>query len=136
MRLSVLPIANADLSAVLRVGDIHSGKEDCTEAYDRAVAAQWSAFKVPVVYTPGDNEWADCHKVSSIFSVPTTVGNGKVDPYESPPHGYNVPNFRRITAHGSTTPLEYLKLTIDPTANAENGTEAFGLFSWKRVNPL
>lgn len=98
MRLSALPIANADLSAVLRVGDIHSGKEDCTEAYDRAVAAQWSAF--------------------------------------SQPHGYNIPNFRRITVHGSTTPLEYLKLTIDPTASAENGTEAFGLFSCKRVNPL
>jgi hypothetical protein len=55
--------ADADLSVVLHVGDIHSGKEYCTEAYDRAVAAQWSAFKLPVVYTPGDNEWADCHKV-------------------------------------------------------------------------
>lgn len=349
--------ADAELSAVLHVGDIHSGKEYCTEAYDRAVAAQWSAFKVPVVYTPGDNEWADCHKVKqgggsyvagaisllkdaagnllshvggdpvanlqlvrSVFfatpgktsgaamdvhtqakefdtafpadaayvenvwwmkskvlfvtlnvpggsnndndvwygaptvsaaqaqevatrsaankrwldaafkaaaangaigvviqlqadmwdldgvfttnaagqnhlyeykqfidkiatnaasfgkpvllfngdshiyrtdnplkpgsacaieptsgaaavacsatSVPATVGNGKVDPYENQPHGYNVPNFRRITVHGSTTPLEYLKLTIDPTANAENGTEAFGPFSWKRVKPL
>jgi len=349
--------ADADLSAVLHVGDIHSGKEYCTEAYDRAVAAQWSAFKVPVVYTPGDNEWADCHKVKqgggsyvagaisllkdaagnllsyaggdpvanlqlvrSIFfatpgktsgaamdvhsqakefdtafpadaayvenvwwmkskvlfvtlnvpggsnndtdvwygaptasaaqtlevanraaanqrwlaaafkaaaangaigvviqlqadmwdldgvftndaasknhlygykplidliatsttsfgkpvllfngdshtyrtdnplkagsacviepssgaaavacsatTVPATAGNGKSDPYESQPYGYSVPNFRRIVVHGSTLPLEYLKLTIDPAASADNGTEAFGPFSWKRVKPL
>jgi hypothetical protein len=340
--------ADADLSAVLHVGDIHSGKEYCTEAYDRAVAAQWSAFKIPMVYTPGDNEWADCHKakqggglkdaagnllsyaggdpvanlqlVRSIFfatpgktsgaamdvhtqakefdtafpadaayvenvwwmkskvlfvtlnvpggsnndtdvwygaptasaaqtlevanrsaanqrwlaaafkaaaangaigvviqvqadmwdldgvftndaagknhlygykplvdliatsttsfgkpvlllngdshtyrtdnplkagsacviepssgaaavacsatTVPATAGNGKSDPYESQPYGYSVPNFRRIVVHGSTLPLEYLKLTIDPAANADNGTEAFGPFSWKRVKPL
>jgi hypothetical protein len=349
--------ADADVSVVLHVGDIHSGKEYCTEAYDRTIAAQWSTFKFPVVYTPGDNEWADCHKVKqgggsytagaisllkdaagnllsyvggdpianlqlvrSIFfptpgktagvavdvhtqakefdaaypadaayvenvwwmkskvlfltlnvpggsnndndvwygaptasaaqaqeiatrsaankrwldaafkaaaangaigvviqlqadmwdldgvftanaagqnhiheykqfidkiatnaagfgkpvllfngdshvfrtdnplkpgsacaiepssgaaavacsaaTVPVAFGNGKVDAYENQPHGYSVPNFRRITVHGSTTPLEYLKLTIDPAANAENGTEAFGPFSWKRVKPL
>ena len=52
-----------DVSLVLHVGDIHSGKEYCTEAYDKAVFEQWKAFRIPVVYTPGDNEWADCHKV-------------------------------------------------------------------------
>jgi hypothetical protein len=47
---------------VVHVGDIHSGKQFCTEAYDRAVFALWTAFKDPLVYTPGDNEWSDCHK--------------------------------------------------------------------------
>lgn len=54
---------DADVSLVMHLGDIHSGKEYCTEAYDRAVFDQWKAFKNPLVYTPGDNEWADCHKV-------------------------------------------------------------------------
>ncbi|RMI30898.1 hypothetical protein [Nocardia stercoris] len=55
---------NADKSihAVVHVGDIHSGSQYCTEAYDRQVAGLWSAFEKPLVYTPGDNEWADCHK--------------------------------------------------------------------------
>jgi hypothetical protein len=52
------------VSLVLHVGDIHSGKQYCTEAYDRAVFDLWTAFKDPLVYTPGDNEWSDCHKVA------------------------------------------------------------------------
>jgi hypothetical protein len=47
---------------VLHVGDIHSGKQFCTEAYDRSVFGLWLAYKDPVIYTPGDNEWTDCHK--------------------------------------------------------------------------
>lgn len=51
-----------DVSLVAHVGDIHSGKQYCTQAYDQSIAEQWSAFKRPLVYTPGDNEWSDCHK--------------------------------------------------------------------------
>lgn len=47
---------------VLHVGDIHSGKQYCTQAYDQAIGALWSQYKDPVVYTPGDNEWTDCNK--------------------------------------------------------------------------
>ena len=50
------------VSLVVHVGDIHSGKQFCTEAYDRAVLGLWAAFKDPLIYTPGDNEWSDCHK--------------------------------------------------------------------------
>jgi hypothetical protein len=55
---------NADpgVSTVVHVGDIHSGKQFCTEAYDRQIAALWTRFADPLVYTPGDNEWTDCHK--------------------------------------------------------------------------
>ncbi len=51
-----------DVAVVLHVGDIHAGSQACTEAYDRAIFDFWAAFQDPVVYTPGDNEWADCHK--------------------------------------------------------------------------
>jgi hypothetical protein len=51
---------------VIHVGDIHSGKEFCTEAYDQQIAALWQDFQKPLVYTPGDNEWADCHKATSV----------------------------------------------------------------------
>jgi hypothetical protein len=55
------------------------------------------------------------------------------DAYLNQPGGYNVPNFHRITYHGSTLPLEYLKLTIDPTANYAHGVDAFGPFKWTRM---
>jgi hypothetical protein len=47
---------------VLHVGDIHSGSQFCTEGYDRTIFDLWAAFKNPLIYTPGDNEWTDCHK--------------------------------------------------------------------------
>jgi hypothetical protein len=54
--------ADADVSTVIHVGDIHSGKQYCTQEYNQAIFQHWSAFKQPLVYTPGDNEWIDCHK--------------------------------------------------------------------------
>jgi hypothetical protein len=53
-----------DVRRVIHVGDIHSGKQYCTEAYDRSVFGLWTRFADPLVYTPGDNEWADCHKAA------------------------------------------------------------------------
>lgn len=54
--------ADPDVALVIHVGDIHSGKQFCTEEYDRSVYALWTKFVDPLVYTPGDNEWSDCHK--------------------------------------------------------------------------
>ena len=54
--------ADPDVSGVIHVGDLHSGSENCTQAYDQAIANFWKAYEDPVYYTPGDNEWADCQK--------------------------------------------------------------------------
>jgi len=54
--------ADPDVGLVMHVGDIHSGKQYCTEGYDRSIYALWTRFSDPLVYTPGDNEWMDCHK--------------------------------------------------------------------------
>ena len=51
---------------VTHVGDIHSGSQACTAAYDQSVADMWSAFKDPLVFTPGDNEWTDCQKTKEL----------------------------------------------------------------------
>jgi hypothetical protein len=57
---------NADpkVELVIHVGDIHSGKQFCTEAYDRTIAGLWNSFQDPLIYTPGDNEWTDCNKAA------------------------------------------------------------------------
>ena len=50
------------IQEVVHVGDIHSGSEPCTNAYDQSIFDKWQAFERPLIYTPGDNEWSDCTK--------------------------------------------------------------------------
>lgn len=50
------------LHFVLHAGDIKSGHEPCTEALLRRRLAQFDAVRTALVYTPGDNEWTDCHR--------------------------------------------------------------------------
>src|SRR5262245_6913565 len=54
--------ADSSVQEIVQVGDIHSGSEPCTVAYDRSIYSLWTAFRKPLVYTPGDNEWSDCTK--------------------------------------------------------------------------
>ena len=37
--------ADPDVSEVLHVGDIHSGKQFCTEAYDRSIFDLWTSVR-------------------------------------------------------------------------------------------
>src|SRR4051794_39633512 len=55
---------------VLHVGDIHSGKQFCTSAYDSDIYDLFQQFKDPLVYTPGDNEWTDCHRAAEGAKAP------------------------------------------------------------------
>ncbi len=54
--------ADRSVSLVVHVGDIHSGKQYCTQDYDLSIYNLWAELRRPLVYTPGDNEWTDCHK--------------------------------------------------------------------------
>jgi hypothetical protein len=66
--------SDRDVSLVLHVGDIHSGSMPCTSAgvlpplptadpgWNQGVYFAFQQFNMPVVYTPGDNEWTDCQK--------------------------------------------------------------------------
>lgn len=63
-----------NVSFVMHVGDIHSGSQPCTGAgldprpsgsnptYNLQIFDIFQQFEDPFVYTPGDNEWTDCHK--------------------------------------------------------------------------
>jgi hypothetical protein len=61
--------SDPDVSLVMHVGDIHSGSQYCTAAYDQSIYDLWTKFTDPLVYTPGDNEWSDCHKVKGAGGV-------------------------------------------------------------------
>ncbi|MEV4558442.1 hypothetical protein AB0K51_15840 [Kitasatospora sp. NPDC049285] len=81
--------ADPDVSTVIHVGDIHSGKQYCTEAYDQSIAALWKTFADPLVYTPGDNEWADCHKAGE-GGGKYNAATGQIDPVLDPATGQPV----------------------------------------------
>jgi len=73
---------NSDPSVrlVMHLGDIHSGSMPCTGAglnplpagsvptWNESIFAVFERFNAPVVYTPGDNEWTDCHKKKELSS--------------------------------------------------------------------
>jgi hypothetical protein len=87
--------ADPDVSTVIHVGDIHSGKQYCTQPYDQSISALWTHFADPLVYTPGDNEWADCHKAAEGGGTynPTTGNVDYVrDPATSQPVDYAAGN--------------------------------------------
>jgi Calcineurin-like phosphoesterase len=64
--------SDPDVSLVLHVGDIHSGKQTCSQTYDQLIYDLWVTFHSPLVYTPGDNEWTDCHKSGEGSQPPLT----------------------------------------------------------------
>jgi hypothetical protein len=64
--------ADARISSVVHVGDIKNGSSRCDDAYFAQIFAGFSTLTIPLIYTPGDNEWTDCHRAN----------NGAYDPLE------------------------------------------------------
>jgi hypothetical protein len=75
--------SDPSVNMVVHVGDIHSGSMPCTGAgflpvssipagaspgWNQSVYNVFQKFNKPMVYTPGDNEWADCHKTKQFAS--------------------------------------------------------------------
>ena len=56
----------------VHIGDIKSGSTRCSDEEFAAQRAHFGLFEGAVVYTPGDNEWTDCHRAN----------NGGYDPIE------------------------------------------------------
>jgi hypothetical protein len=47
------------------VGDIKNGSTTCSDERFSAIAQAFESFEDPVIYTPGDNEWTDCHRANN-----------------------------------------------------------------------
>ena len=56
----------------VHVGDFKAGSTLCDDLSFDKVYRQFMAFNQPLIYTPGDNEWTDCHRKN----------NGGYDPLE------------------------------------------------------
>jgi len=64
---------NADpaVRRVIHLGDIKNGSTRCDDSYFAARLADFETFADPLVYTPGDNEWTDCHRANNGGYLPT-----------------------------------------------------------------
>jgi hypothetical protein len=102
------------------------------------IARNTSTFGRPVLLFNGDShvyrsdnplvQAAPCVSEPSSGAAATPCGN---DDWNQHPY-YDVPNFHRVVVHGSTFPLEWLKLTIEPGASEPTTPTTFGPFSWER----
>lgn len=54
------------LSFVVHVGDLSSPRYSCTDEVQARRLAQFNALPHPLIYTPGDNEWTDCHEGQNV----------------------------------------------------------------------
>jgi hypothetical protein len=46
----------------IHVGDTKGGATSCSDAEFQRILDQLQTFEDAIVYTPGDNEWTDCHR--------------------------------------------------------------------------
>ncbi len=60
------------VSQIVHVGDIKNGSSRCDDGYFSQIRSYFDTFADPIVLTPGDNEWTDCHRAAA----------GKYDPIE------------------------------------------------------
>ena len=61
-----------DVDFVMHAGDIKAGSERCDDSLILHRFDLYQEFQRAFVYTPGDNEWTDCHRVN----------NGQYNPLE------------------------------------------------------
>jgi hypothetical protein len=74
------------LAFTVHAGDIWSGATPCSDGRYLAMLDVFNSFAHPVVYTPGDNEWADCrdpdawlaHLRRVFFPTQDTLGGRRV----------------------------------------------------------
>jgi hypothetical protein len=111
------------------------------------MADNTTTFGKPVLYLNGDShvyrsdnplqQNSTCYTESgscvaqTVPCAATTATN--TDAWCQHPY-YDVANFHRIIVHGSTFPMEWLKLWIDPssTSTRKATPTSWGPFSWQR----
>ncbi|MEI9937540.1 MAG: hypothetical protein WDO69_10005 [Pseudomonadota bacterium] len=57
--------ADPRISYAVHLGDIKDGSSRCDDSYFAQIFAGFSTLTIPMIYTPGDNEWTDCHRANN-----------------------------------------------------------------------
>ncbi|MGC5049097.1 hypothetical protein [Micrococcus porci] len=54
-----------DLEFVAHVGDVKAGSAVCSDEYFQMIRSEFDRLALPLVLTPGDNDWSDCHRANN-----------------------------------------------------------------------
>ena len=113
------------------------------EPFIAKIAALTTSYGKPVLLIDGDSHHyrsdnplldnAPCMIETGVGTQTAPCADDNYDTHPYYPDG--VPNFHRLTVHGSTFPLEYTRLSVNPRANNAATSASFGPFSWERVIP-
>ncbi|MGH2840560.1 MAG: metallophosphoesterase [Solirubrobacteraceae bacterium] len=57
--------ADPQVRRVIHLGDIKNGSSRCDTSYFQARLDDFNSADDPFLYTPGDNEWTDCHRANN-----------------------------------------------------------------------
>jgi hypothetical protein len=124
LRLVLDDIARTDCQFVVHIGDLKSSSEPCSnELFARRVALL-QASPLPLIFTPGDNEWVDCARSSSVEAF---------EPED------RLQRIRALTTHGDVS-LGQKKLALqrqsllDPNGFAENARWLAGSCGLASIN--
>jgi hypothetical protein len=128
---SVVIIGQADM---WDVADLVQDHQSNYEPIIFAMADNAMRYGKPVLYFNGDSHvYRSDNPLLPNSTCYAEDGSCSIDAWTHHPY-YYVPNFHRIVVHGSTFPMEWMKLSIDPRAAWENASTptSWGPFSWQR----
>ena len=60
-----------DVELTVHLGDIKDGASPCSDDYFDQMRANFDTLQDPLVVTPGDNDWTDCHRPAAGGYSPT-----------------------------------------------------------------
>ena len=63
-------INNLNPQFSLFVGDFKASKTICSDEVFQKILTYFNQFQQPLIYTPGDNEWTDCHQYGDVVFNP------------------------------------------------------------------
>ena len=95
-------INELDPALVVHVGDTKSGSTVCSDEMLNEQLGYLNSFEAPLLYTPGDNEWTDCHREAA----------GGFDPLERLAHIRGT----YFTNHGQSFGTEKIEVTSQADA--------------------
>ena len=129
------------LAFTIHVGDIKSGSSLCSDDAFATVHALFERFAQPLIYTPGDNEWTDCHRTSNgghdplerlekirtlFFATPESLGKRRITleaQSEQAPFRRFVENRRWSHGHVSFATLHLVGSNNNLDANLPSSSE-------------
>lgn len=94
-------INKSSVRFVIHDGDFKSGSSLCSDELFLERLQDFQKFRQPLIYTPGDNEWTDCHRPAA----------GEYDPIE------RLAKLRELSTQGSRS---FGQSTIALTRQSEN----------------